>query len=44
MVTVKMPMTIPRVVSTERILFARMALQEMLKPSLSSVKKFMLAW
>jgi hypothetical protein len=29
-VTVTMPMTMPSVVSTERSLFARMALQEML--------------
>src|SRR5665213_729021 len=39
-VTVTMPMTMPSVVSTERSLFARMALHEMLKPSRSSVKKF----
>ena len=35
-----MPMTIPSVVSTERILFARMALHEISRPSRSSVKKF----
>src|SRR5438093_5083960 len=40
-VTVKMPMTIPSVVSTERILFPRIAPQEMRRPSLSSVNKFM---
>src|SRR6185295_10183553 len=32
---------IPSVVSTERILFPRIAPQEMKKPSLSSVKRFM---
>jgi hypothetical protein len=41
-VTVKMPMTMPSVVNTERNLLARMAPQEMLKPSVSSVKKFIL--
>ena len=40
-VTVTMPMTMPSVVSTARILFARIAAHEMLKPSRSSVKKFM---
>ena len=40
-VTVTMPMTMPSVVSTERSLFARMALHEISKPSRSSVKKFM---
>ena len=40
-VTVTMPMTMPSVVSTERILFARMAPQEMPRPSRSSVRKFM---
>src|ERR1022692_2662833 len=40
-VTVTMPITMPSVVSTERILFARMALQEMSRPSRSSVTKFM---
>src|SRR5665647_3980655 len=39
-VTVTMPMTMPSVVSTERSLFARMALHEMIKPSRSSVRKF----
>ena len=39
-VTVTMPMTMPSVVRMERILFARMALHEMVKPSRSSVKKF----
>jgi len=34
-VTVRMPMTMPSVVSTERSLFARMALHEMLRPSRS---------
>src|SRR5438552_16167509 len=42
-VTVRMPMTMPKVVSTERILLARMAPQEMRRPSLSSVNKFTLA-
>src|SRR5438105_10887034 len=41
-VTVKMPMTMPKVVSIERILLARMALQEMSKPSRSSVNGFTL--
>ena len=36
-VTVTMPITIPRVVSIERILLARMAPQEIPRPSLSSV-------
>src|ERR1051325_2868541 len=39
-VTVTMPMTMPRVVSTERSLLARMALQAMLRPTLSSVSAF----
>src|SRR5580698_10596286 len=40
-VTVTMPITMPSVVSTERSLFARMALQEIARPSRSSVTKFM---
>ena len=40
-VTVTMPITMPSVVSTERILLARIALQEMARPSLSSVSRFM---
>src|SRR6266571_5920473 len=40
-VTVRMPMTIPSVVSIDRILLARMAPQEMRRPSLSSVRKVM---
>ena len=42
-VTVTMPMMMPSVVSTERILLARMRLHEMLKPSRISVRKFMRA-
>ena len=38
-VTVMMPMTMPSVVSTERNLFARMALHEIARPSRSSVRK-----
>src|SRR2546425_11833419 len=40
-VTVRMPITMPRVVSTERSLLARMAPQEMRRPSWSSVSGFM---
>jgi hypothetical protein len=40
-VTVTIPITIPSVVRIERSLFARMALQEIARPSRSSVKKFM---
>ena len=40
-VTVTMPITIPSVVKIERILLARIAPQEMARPSLSSTKKFM---
>src|SRR6266436_873967 len=39
-VTVTMPITMPKVVSNERILLPRMAPHEMPNPSLSSVKKF----
>src|SRR5260221_9535884 len=39
-VTVTMPITMPKVVSKERILLPRMAPHEMPNPSLSSVKKF----
>src|SRR5215472_7587538 len=39
-VTVRMPITMPRVVRTERILLARIAAHEMPRPSLSSVRKF----
>src|SRR5881394_2066888 len=39
-VTVTMPMTMPSVVSPERILLARIASQEMARPSRSSVRKF----
>src|ERR1017187_1589900 len=39
-VTVTMPMMMPSVVSTDRSLFARMALHEISRPSRSSVKKF----
>src|ERR1017187_768569 len=39
-VTVTIPMTMPRVVSTERSLLARMALHEIARPSRSSVRKF----
>jgi hypothetical protein len=38
-VTVMMPMTIPSVVSTDRILLARIAAQAITKPSLISLKK-----
>src|SRR5439155_13613405 len=40
-VTVRIPITMPSVVSTERSLLARMALQEMSRPSFSSVRNFM---
>lgn len=40
-VTVTTPITMPSVVSAERILFARMASQEMLSPSLTSASRFM---
>src|SRR5262249_44225744 len=40
-VTVTMPITMPSVVSTERNLFARIALQEIARPSRSSVRRFM---
>src|ERR1700744_4239390 len=43
-VTVTIPMTMPSVVSTERSLFARMALQEIASPSRSSVRKFIGDW
>src|SRR5215472_16325216 len=40
-VTVTTPMTMPRVVSMERILLTRIAPHEMLRPSFNSVKRFM---
>src|SRR5678815_731799 len=39
-VTVTIPITMPSVVRIERSLFARMALQEIARPSRSSVRKF----
>src|SRR5882757_3514594 len=42
-VTVTIPMTMPSVVRIERSLFARMALQEIDRPSRSSVRKFIQA-
>src|SRR5919108_5725174 len=43
-VTVTMPITMPSVVSPERILLARIASQEMASPSRSSVRKFIGQW
>src|SRR5579859_6081423 len=39
--TVTIPMTIPSVVNTDRILLARIAPEEMPKPSLNSLHRFM---
>ena len=40
-VTVTMPMIMPKVVKTERILLARIALQEIPNPSFNSPRRFM---